>query len=491
MNMAFGYIRRSSYKQQENNSVEIQKAHIMEFASRNNLEVPEEFIFVEDVTSAFSKRAKQRKELMRLRNMMIETNTPRVIFYEESRMDRTGYTFVLDFYRPLKEIFPNLEVYTTNSKKPIDPDEVQTKITLLLYRQESEIKSERAVACLIADLESEEPIRPGSKTPYGYDQVNKKLIPNEKAEIVTFIYYLQSWGISFGKIAAILNEAAIPSPTGKTWGTSTVENILKNTVYSGNLVWNIRKENFKLYEFKDFHEPLIDSFLSQLNVTNINLQKEFGRLDTPFTFLNKLTCSHCNEKLHTQNGSTTRRGKKYHYQYYICKSCNYKLEIADVHDNILPIILKHIVKQISSEEFKQSTIEYLEKLNRFFEKNIINTEKSIDKLISKGCIAEEKEDIEYLYFLSSVQNQLLNTLDHLIKGQQQLYELHEVVQFDLFFSRFKQILNTELGETEKRLIVLYFVDKVLISSDEAPKVLFLESALEAFHTVHSGQITEL
>ncbi|MCM3729705.1 recombinase family protein [Neobacillus cucumis] len=184
--LAFGYIRRSSYKQQENNSVEIQKAHIQEFARRKGMEVPNDFIFIEDVTSAFSKRASKRKELMLMQQMMIESNIPRVIFYEESRMDRTGYTFVLDFYRPLSEKLPDIEVYTTNSDEPFNPDHPQTKIALLLYRMD---------------------IRPGSKVPYGYDQIDKKLVPNENAEIVTFIYFLQSWGMSMAKIAAILNEA--------------------------------------------------------------------------------------------------------------------------------------------------------------------------------------------------------------------------------------------------------------------------------------------
>ncbi|WP_153464409.1 hypothetical protein [Sediminibacillus terrae] len=49
MDLAFGCIRRSSYKQQDNNSIEIQKAHIQEFASRKNLTVPDEFIYIEDV----------------------------------------------------------------------------------------------------------------------------------------------------------------------------------------------------------------------------------------------------------------------------------------------------------------------------------------------------------------------------------------------------------------------------------------------------------
>ena len=178
MELAFGYIRRSSYKQQENNSVEIQKAHIQEFAQRKGFTVPEDFIYIEDVTSAYSKRANQRKELMRLRNMMIESSIARVIFFEESRMDRTGYTFVLDFYRPLQEALPNLELYTTNSDAPFNPDNPQNKVALLLYRQESEIKSERALASLTADLENQEIIRPGAKVPYrlqtGRQKTNSK-----------------------------------------------------------------------------------------------------------------------------------------------------------------------------------------------------------------------------------------------------------------------------------------------------------------------------
>lgn len=192
MKLAFGYIRRSSYKQQENNSVEIQKAHIREFAQRNGMEVPDEFIFIEDVTSAFSKRASKRKELMRLLHQIVESGIPRVIFYEESRMDRTGYSFVLDFYRPLQEKLPNIEVYTTNSNDPFNPDNPQTKVALLIYRQESEIKSARAIGSLVADLQNAEIQRPGSKVPYGYDQINKQLVPNQQANIVTFIFYLQS-----------------------------------------------------------------------------------------------------------------------------------------------------------------------------------------------------------------------------------------------------------------------------------------------------------
>ena len=98
MQVAFGYVRRSSYKQQDNHSVDIQKSRIQEFASRMQLSVPDELIFIEDATSAYTKEARKRKKLMALLNRMKETGINYVIFTEESRMDRTGFTFVRDFY---------------------------------------------------------------------------------------------------------------------------------------------------------------------------------------------------------------------------------------------------------------------------------------------------------------------------------------------------------------------------------------------------------
>jgi site-specific DNA recombinase len=487
MNLAFGYIRRSSYKQQENNSFEIQRAHIQEFAKRNQLVVPEEFLFIEDVTSAFSKRAGKRKELMRLRDMMIEANVPRVIFYEESRMDRTGYTFVLDFYRPLREKFTDIEVYTTNSEEPFNPDNPQTKIALLLYRQESEIKSERALQSLSAMLQGEEILRPGSKTPFGYTQVEKKLIPNDKAEIVTFIYHLSSWGTSMSKIATLLNEADIPSPQGKLWNPSTVENILKNPVYTGKLKWHLRKsKNKDSFEFENFAEPLIDEFLLFLNENNIKLQNEFGRLDTPFLFLNKLHCQDCNEKLITHNGSTTRNGKRYSYQYYVCNNCNYKLEITGVHERLIPLVLRHVHSFASDENIKELTIRHLNSMDLSLKETIVQTEKHLDKVISKGCIANEINDSEFALYYRTVKSKYISKMEDLIKSQQALDDLYEAINTDLFFDRFKQILEFRLGDAEKRLIILYFINKVVVSPEQAPKVLYQGNVFGSFEILPHG-----
>lgn len=491
MNLAFGYVRRSSYKQQENNSLEIQKTHIHEFANRNNLVVPEEYLIIEDVTSAFTNRAAKRKGLMRLRDMMVETKVPRVIFYEESRMDRTGYTFVLDFYRPLRAKLPEVEVYTTNTNEPFNPDNPQTKIALLLFRQESEIKSESALESLNTLLQKSDISRPGAKIPFGYNQMDQKLIPNDKAEIVTFIYYLQSWGTSMGKIATILNEAAIPSPQGKLWNPSTVENILKNPIYTGKLTWHLRKDkDNKIYEFKDFTEPLIDEFLLRLNENNVKLQKDQGRIDTPFLFLNKLQCLQCTDKLITQNGSTTRQGKKFVYQYYVCNNCNYKLGLSDVHESLVTKIFNKVQALVSDEKVKLTTIMYLKKIEFSLKENIIKTEKRLDKLLSKGCIANEHNDREFDQYFNLVKSRHISSLENLIISLQAFDELYETVNSGLFFDRFKQILDLQLGDAEKRLIILYFSDKVLVSPEKPPQILYRENPFESFVLTPCGQSTE-
>ncbi|MDA2529932.1 recombinase family protein [Bacillus cereus] len=491
MNIAYGYIRRSCRKQEDNNSLEFQKSQIQSCARRNGFVVPDEFIFVEDATSAFSKRASQRKILMALKEKMIESNVPRVIFSEESRMDRTGYTFVLDFYQPLADHLPNVEVYTANSNTPFNPDDDLVKITFILFRQESEIKSERALGLLKKELEESEKRRPGAKVPYGYDQQSGQLIPNDKADIVTFIFFLHSWGMSLGKIASVLNEARIPSPKDKEWRTSTLETILKNPIYTGTLVWNIRKgPSRKVYEFDHFNEPLVDRLLLHFIHTNVKLQKEYGRLETPFLYLNKLTCNHCNEKLVTHNGSTKRNNEKYVYQYYVCKQCRYKLDLEDVHQHALSKTLEHVTNFARDDIQRTATMDYLASLETILEVNITNTEKELDLLASKGFIAKEQDDREFELLISHRTNQLLAQLHSYKNSQMTIADLYDSIQSGLFFNRFTHLLAETLSTSEKRLIILYFVSEVRVSMNQPAQVVFHNNVLESLQLLSTGESTE-
>lgn len=478
--MAFAYIRYSSHKQVDNNSVEIQKQHIHEFAKRNQLVVPEEFIFIEEATSAYSKSAKQRKQLMNLKEKMIEMNISIVIFHDISRMDRTGYSFTIDFYRPLLEYLPNLNVYTTESNEPINPNSLNTKMIFLLSQHESEIKSERALNNLMGVLQQEKANRPGSIAPYGYTQVDKQLVPNQDAEIVSFISFLYTWGYSFKKIAFLLNEANIPSPTGKQWPTSTVEKILGNSVYTGNLTWHIHKGKHKnnVFTFKDSHEPLMSAFELQLHSYNKQIQKEFGRLDTPFLFLKKIRCSHCHQSLITQNGSTKRNGVTYHYHYYICKNCDYKVSIDKVHKRLVPLILQHIQQLTLSKENKQMTLTTLRNIEANLKEVICEAENTAHSLFKKLEQAQSIKDPELELHITDMMTKNENML---LTCQQKLTVLESyylAVESNEFFARFDNVLEYQLDSPEHRLLILYFVECVLISTDQQPLIQYKDNIFQ-------------
>ncbi len=85
--------------------------------------------------------------------------------------------------------------------------------------------------------------------PYGYDSFHegkgyRRLINDEEAKWVHFIFKRYVSGRSPRQIAAELNELGIPSPRGGTWAHSAIYpdakgvGILANPIYNGKHVWN-------------------------------------------------------------------------------------------------------------------------------------------------------------------------------------------------------------------------------------------------------------
>ena len=86
---------------------------------------------------------------------------------------------------------------------------------------------------------------------YGYDHVKsatggvQRVINEEEALVVQRIFQLFADGESPLKIAQVLNEEGIPSPTGKLWKRSAIHGdpndlsgILNNPLYDGRVIWN-------------------------------------------------------------------------------------------------------------------------------------------------------------------------------------------------------------------------------------------------------------
>ena len=152
---------------------------------------------------------------------------------------------------------------------------------------------------------------------YGYDCDTKKnlMTINEKeAKIVRMIYKMYLEGTGCNRITTVLSDMGIPSPRGKKkWQYSTINKILKNEKYIGDLemgksytvdpISHKRKinngEEDKFY-VKDHHEPIIskedfNKVQEMFKAKQSNSTFKKVPINKVYTFTGKFRCSFCGE----------------------------------------------------------------------------------------------------------------------------------------------------------------------------------------------------
>ena len=232
----------------------------------------------------------------------------------------------------------------------------------------------------------------GGIPPYGYkfeseDNHYKLVIDEEEASVVRRMFIMYSNGNSLNKIAETFNSEAIPIPSIKKnlnrglkstaygkWQTRTIDEILKNPTYIGNLTQGRRRKvNYKSKKVvrvpkedwivcENAHEPIIDKYTFE-KVQNI-YNKNKNRLSCKHQFLLQgfLYCKECG---HTIGINKTR-------EKYYC-SCNYykkysKHGFCTPHSMSYTILEQEVLKEIR-KECKKSVKE----------DNLVNTLKSNNK----------------------------------------------------------------------------------------------------------------
>lgn len=184
----------------------------------------------------------------------------------------------------------------------------------------------------------------GSFVCYGYkrspENKNKLVVDTEVAEVIRLIFNLYEQGNGITKIAQILNDKGILTPTkykqsqginfknqGKNieyWTESTVSKILKNETYIGNLVQGYNKKvSYKSKQMKN--QPKSEWIIVENTHEPIITKEQFYKVQEIFKsktrrckngevhlFANKLVCLDCGTKLYKCQND---RG----YIYFSCK----------------------------------------------------------------------------------------------------------------------------------------------------------------------------
>jgi site-specific DNA recombinase len=166
---AIGYKRRSSIKQEGNNSFEIQERAIEIKAAEEGYVIVD---YVEDDgISAYNKQAVKRPGVKKLFEHLQQGDIEAIFFFDESRIDRQFNDFVNNVIRPIRDSYENIKFFSTNHVGEWNENDPFVQAKLLFSLQESKIKSDRiksyrkTLLYPAAKCVNKEPTRPDSRLP--------------------------------------------------------------------------------------------------------------------------------------------------------------------------------------------------------------------------------------------------------------------------------------------------------------------------------------
>ena len=246
----------------------------------------------------------------------------------------------------------------------------------------------------------------GSKPPLGYQIIK---IPDAKgnlkgrlevveheASVIRLIFHLYLSGLGYKSICDELDKRGIRTREGRRFPRNTIESLLKNRRYEGDLV-------FRKIVVKNVHPPIISREVfekAQALGKERDPKKISGReLSSPLLFSGLLFCGNCGEKLTYER--TFKPNKT--YTYYSCSS--FKRRRTEC-----PSPIRFDVKRID---------QYL--LNKIFSrilthKNLKNLLVQLERLRIK-LLNDSRSRLNKLHYeLNTVQRRIDNLLDAIADG---------------------------------------------------------------------------
>ena len=275
-------------------------------------------------------QVKNRTEFQRMIDDALNGKIDMIIAKSISRFARNTLD-TLKYVRLLRE--HNVDVYF--EKENIHTLELDSEMFLTLYsafaQAESESTSMNVKMGLNAKMKRGEPV--GNQNCYGYiwnEQTKELEVNEEQAEVVMLIFDLYISGLGGRTIARKLNEKNIPTYFGKKWSQSSINRIIRNEKYVGDLlgqkyyvespITHKRSLNYgekEQYYVKDHHVAIISrekwnkaqEILKKRNSKQIpDGRKHKTTYSLKYDFSSKIVCGHCNSTYVRRQGTKRKDG---------------------------------------------------------------------------------------------------------------------------------------------------------------------------------------
>lgn len=469
------YARVSTDKQGD--SIENQVSQALEYLDRNLKEfydIQEPFIFKDEAQSGYYTSVFDRPAMKEAIALAKQRSFQLIVFKEVSRVgrDKQENPAIIGMF----EQYGVRVIALNDNYDSLNGENITFDILSVLAEQES-----KKISARVSSARKQKARRGqwNGDAPIGYkvDKQTKKLTIDPEYKnlpIQIFDLYINS-GMGTFKIAEHLNNNGLLTKNGNLWSRNTINRVLNNQAYIGNVVHGARKnllkreydDDGKMTKKKvqintnekewtvteDSHEPIIDKetfYKAQKIMSERGHYQKGRRIRHPLTGI--LICGECGQGMVAQ--AREYKGKK--YRYYVCKTYHKYGRNACSQANINAEVMEKYALNLLQEEFythinnnqydihenKQLDLNKLEDEKREINKQIVKLEKDQNALFEQRELFSEnqykkkmldvKNKIDYLYNqLEIIDNQnkaILNSIDS-IKNYSEI--LDEIKQIDI------------------------------------------------------------
>lgn len=280
--IAAAYIRVSTEDQIEY-SPDSQMKRILEYASRNDIQIPKEYIFVDEGISG--RTADKRPAFQHMIALAKEKHSfEQILVWKFSRFARNRQDSI--FYKSMLRKECGVEVISITEPLTNDPTSILVEALLEAMDEFYSINLAQEVRRGMQERFS----RGKSITipPFGYTMGKDGLVPHpEQSAWVVKIFELFAEGADYKEIADYLNHRAVVTSRGNPFEKRAVSYILHNPVYYGilrrqnrndinkqTITYDRNYENIPMDYVKGIHQPLISKELWNRCQKRINNEKE-------------------------------------------------------------------------------------------------------------------------------------------------------------------------------------------------------------------------
>lgn len=477
MKIACAYIRVSTDDQTELSPTS-QINQIREYAKRNDMIVPDEFIFQDDGISG-----KNTTKRVAFNNMIgVAKQNPKpfdcILVWKFSRFARNREDSIV--YKSM--LRKELGIDVVSISEHIGDDKMSILIEALIEAMDEYYSINLAEEVRRGMLEKVN--RGGVVTgpALGYDVIDKLYVINPvEASHVEMIYNDFLNGLGYREIATKLNDMHITTKRGGGFENRTVEYILRNPLYIGKLRWTPTKRMRRDYNDDDtlivdgLHTPIVSAELwervqSRVNEIKVS-HKKYVRSATGVEYMARglLKCSCCGGSLSALN----KNGVNCHT--YVKGKCSTSHYVSiPILDELILYTLEQVVIDGNFHLVRKRDIS-----------NDVNKDVNVKielELIKLERVKQAYESgIDTIEEYKSNKNRIMLEIDRLKARLVQRDELSDEEVKRIVIENLKQILpqlrSSEVETKEKNELLKIFVDRIVFNRGTNSVELYMHARL--------------